>query len=226
MSVSPAKGWMMPASSVALSRVRRLVVPAAAMRPPAWRTAFSRAALAASSTALSGCMRWAAVSSAVTGRKVPSPTCRVTVSRAMPAAASRSSRPGVKCSPAVGGRDRARLPREHGLVVGGISGIGLALARDIRRQRHFARRLDRAVERRAREAEGQLRLARLAARDHPGLQIGEYQFVPRLQLAGGPRQHPKPLRPQAAIAAGFRSAPGSRNAAGCRAGGRESPCCH
>ena len=38
----------------------------------------------ASSTARSACMRCWLVSSAVTGRKVPSPTCRVTLSRATP----------------------------------------------------------------------------------------------------------------------------------------------
>src|SRR3546814_14248060 len=42
------------------------------------------------------------LSSALTGRKVPAPTCRVSVSLSIPAAASASSSAGVKCSAAVG----------------------------------------------------------------------------------------------------------------------------
>jgi hypothetical protein len=49
----------------------------------------------------SACIAWSAVSSALTGRKVPAPTCSVSVSR-RPRLVERSIRRGVKCSAAVG----------------------------------------------------------------------------------------------------------------------------
>ena len=47
-------------------------------RPPRARAALRRAPSAAETEPHSACMRWSAVSSAFTGRKVPAPTCSVT----------------------------------------------------------------------------------------------------------------------------------------------------
>ena len=77
------------------SRPRRCGRPRAAH-------ALSAAAISALTLPYSGCIRCPAVSAAFTGRKVPAPTCSVTLCRAMPRSASRASSASVKCSPAVG----------------------------------------------------------------------------------------------------------------------------
>ena len=81
---------------------RREVVPTATIRLPAARAALSRAAVAAVTSPHSACIRWAAVSSAFTGRNVPGPTCSVTVSVPTPRSRSCCRRSGVKWRPAVG----------------------------------------------------------------------------------------------------------------------------
>ena len=85
-----------PSSPAALSNSRSEVVPTAISRPPSARAAFSRSAVARSILPHSACMRWSAVSSALTGRNVPAPTWRVNVSRATPRSASISSKRSVK----------------------------------------------------------------------------------------------------------------------------------
>ena len=57
MLVSPAKEWITPASSAALSSRRKLVVPTAMIRPPFARTALSRAAVSGSIRPHSACHR-------------------------------------------------------------------------------------------------------------------------------------------------------------------------
>ena len=57
ISVSPAKGCIWPAASTAVSSSRRLVVPTAIMRPPAWRAAVIAAAASAAIIAAFGVHR-------------------------------------------------------------------------------------------------------------------------------------------------------------------------
>ena len=87
----------------------------------------------------SACILWPEVSSTLTGRNVPAPTCSVSRCRPTPRSRSAASSAGVKCSPAVGRCDRALIGREHGLVVGAHPLVGRALGGDVGRQRRVPR---------------------------------------------------------------------------------------
>ena len=102
IAVSPANGAITPSVRAADSSRRRLVVPAATRRPPPALAALSAAAASGVIRPHSACMRWASVSSDLTGRKVPAPTCSVRRTTRTPAASMAATRPGVKCRPAVG----------------------------------------------------------------------------------------------------------------------------
>ena len=78
------------------------VVPTATMRRPSRRASWRRAHTAGSTSKDSLCSVAASSGPSGSGLKVPRPTCRVTLSRETPAAASAASSSGVKCSPAVG----------------------------------------------------------------------------------------------------------------------------
>ena len=64
------------------------------------------------------------VSSALTGRKVPAPTCRVSVSRPMPALVERRDQPGGEVQRRGRRGDRALLAREHRLVIVAVGRVG------------------------------------------------------------------------------------------------------
>ena len=153
------------------------------------------------------------VSSAVTGRKVPSPTCRVTASRAMPVASSARKQFRREMQARRGRRHRAVCAREQGLVVARIAGIRLALAGDIGRQRHLALRGNGRIQRRARQREGDFRLAGFAPRRHLGCKRAEFQRIAHRQLARRPRQHRKAVGRKAPVQQDF-----DFGRAGCRAG--------
>ena len=108
------------------------------MRPPLARAALSASAVSADTEPNSACILWPSVSSAFTGRKVPAPTCSVTLCKATPRAVSRASRLSVKCRPAVGAATEPSGARKHGLVVGAVLLVGRAPGGDIGRQRHLA----------------------------------------------------------------------------------------
>src|ERR1043166_4574727 len=83
-AVSPVNGEITPRASLALSSSRSDVEPTAMMRPPAPRAALSAAAVSALTLPVSACIRCPAVSSLLTGRNVPAPTCSVTLCSAPP----------------------------------------------------------------------------------------------------------------------------------------------
>ena len=102
ISVSPLKGSIAPSSVLALSNNRNEVVPTATMRPPATRAPLSAWAVTAEILPHSECILCPEVSSVLTGRNVPAPTCKVTRCMATPRWFNAASSAGVKCSPAVG----------------------------------------------------------------------------------------------------------------------------
>ena len=81
---------------------RQDVVPSQIIRPPDWRVWFKISADSAESIQNSACIWCSVISSALTGRNVPRPTCNVTGAIRTPWAAIFSSSAWVKCSPAVG----------------------------------------------------------------------------------------------------------------------------
>ena len=98
---SDSESWSIDQLDLATGQ-RSTLVPTAMMRPPASRTRLRRRAVAVSMQPHSACIAWWAVSCALTGRNVPAPTCRVSVSRPIPATSSASASSGVKCRAAVG----------------------------------------------------------------------------------------------------------------------------
>ena len=70
-------------------------------------------------------------------------------------------------------RDRAFVAREQGLVVGAVLLVGLALERDIRRQRHVAALGDGLVQHRPVEGKRQRHLAALALALDRGVELAE-----------------------------------------------------
>ena len=129
----------------------------ATIRPPRARAAFSASAVAGDTSPHSACMRWSAVSSALTGRKVPAPTCSVTKCVATPCASRRAKK--LRREMQAGGRrrDRAVLAGIDRLVVVAVAFVLGARGGDIGRQRHMADGGDRLVEDRAGEVEGERR---------------------------------------------------------------------
>ena len=216
IAVSPSNGRMMPSSSAALSSRRRLVVPTAINRPPAARAAFSRSAVAASIRPHSACILCSSMSSALTGRKVPAPTCRVSVSRPIPRAFERFEQPLGEMQR--GGRrgDRAFLAREHRLIIGAIRLVGRALRSDVRRQRHAPRPLEQdfdrlfAMEMKQRRAVG--RSSRPPTRLRPRRSRSRRRLVRAWRCAGTP-----------AIRAAPRACAASRRCRPPRAGLRAAP---
>lgn len=71
------KGCRIPLSSAALSSKRKEVVPTAIMRLPFFFASFIILQASGEMTPYSACILWSLVSSTLTGRKVPAPTCRV-----------------------------------------------------------------------------------------------------------------------------------------------------
>ena len=118
-------------------------------------------------------MRCSLVSSALTGRKVPAPTCRVRKCRLMPLASSAASSSSREMQAGGRRRHRALAPGVDGLIALGIVRQQVALAGDVGRQRRIAERLDRLVEKRAVQAEGKLHLAGLADHAHGGIERAE-----------------------------------------------------
>jgi hypothetical protein len=110
--------------SATCSSTRIDVVPTATTRRPSRRAAERRDHTAASRANDSLCSVTASSGPSGNGLKVPRPTCSVTLSTSMPAAASAASRAGVKWSPAVGA---AAEPSAHEYVVwyrsGSSSGV-------------------------------------------------------------------------------------------------------
>ena len=98
----PSNGRKAPNSSTAVSRTRAAVVPTATMRPPAFLVALRRSAALDERDAHSEWISWASIASALIGRKVPGPTCKVTSTTPTPRPWSRSKIRSVKCRPAVG----------------------------------------------------------------------------------------------------------------------------
>ena len=123
------------------------VVPTAISRPPDARTAFSRSAVSASIRPHSACILCSLVSSALTGRKVPAPTCRVSVSRPMPCALQRLDQARREVQRRGRRGDRPVLPREHGLVIVAVGLVGRAPRGDVGRQRHPAGALEQQLDR-------------------------------------------------------------------------------
>ena len=102
ISVQPLFASTVPSSFAKLSIVRQLVVPTQTTRPPARFVSVIILAVSSGMMQNSECMSWSSISSSLTGRKVPSPTCSVTKHSRTPFAAIFSSSSLVKCSPAVG----------------------------------------------------------------------------------------------------------------------------
>ena len=174
---------------------------------------------------VSACMRCWLVSSAVTGRKVPSPTCRVTASRVTPLCARRGEQLRREVQARRGRRHRAVLARKNGLVIGDILRIGLALAGDIGRQRHLAERRDGGIQRRARQGKAQLRLAIVAARS-PLAPAGRRRPACRRPPACAPAAPaPNSGSPTGGDAAEFRSWRGRLRATAARKAGPGSLWC-
>ena len=84
------------------SSERTLVVPTASTRPPRSRVASTAATVAALTSNHSLCMRWSSMRSARTGRKVPAPTCKVTLAVCTPRSRRAARTAASKCSAAVG----------------------------------------------------------------------------------------------------------------------------
>ena len=70
-------------------------------------------------------------------------------------------------------RDRSFVMREHGLIVGVVLRIGWTPRRDIGRQRHVAAFLDRLVEHRPVEREGERDFAAVALLLDGGVELAE-----------------------------------------------------
>ena len=143
------------------------------MRPPARRAALSASAVSALTVPASGCIRCPDVSSAFTGRNVPAPTCSVTLCMAMPRCASASVSAVGEMQPRGRRRDRSFVVREHGLIVGVVLRVGRTPRGDVGRQRHVAALLDRLVEHRAVEREGERDLAAVALLLDGGVELAE-----------------------------------------------------
>ena len=90
----------------------------------------------------SPCIRCPPVSCALTGRKVPAPTCRVTKAWSIPRSSSPAIRRGVKCRAAVGAATAPARAGEHGLIVGAVARIPPGRPLDVRRQRHLPERIE------------------------------------------------------------------------------------
>ena len=71
-------------------------------RPPRALQALIAAAVSGGTVNASKSIWWSSMSSALTGRNVPGPTCSVTATRGTPFASSAAKISGVKWSPAVG----------------------------------------------------------------------------------------------------------------------------
>ena len=112
--------------------------------PPARRAALSASAVAALTTPYSACIRWSSVSSALTGRNVPAPTCSVTLCRRRRAPQPRHQVVG-EMQARGRRRDRALVVREQGLVVAAVAP---------RRRRGATRYRAAAACRRARRSPG------------------------------------------------------------------------
>ena len=93
--------------------------------------------------------------------------------------------------------DRALVPREHCLIIAHIARVGGAARGDVRRQRHGALRMNRLVERRPGEIEGECHLPVLTAALHCGSEcaeqahiapLAEVDAVAGLEPLGRPRQ--------------------------------------
>ena len=82
--------------------------------PPAALVSFIIRAVSSGTMQNSLCMSWFSISSSLTGRNVPSPTCSVTKHSRTPIAAILASSSFVKCSPAVGA---AALPSSREYTV-------------------------------------------------------------------------------------------------------------
>ena len=78
MLVHPADSFSVPSSAAKLSMVRQEVVPTQMTRPPFFRVSLMVRATSAEIMQYSECISCSEISSAFTGRKVPSPTWRVT----------------------------------------------------------------------------------------------------------------------------------------------------
>src|SRR5262245_5685535 len=167
-AVSPWNALIVPSSVLALSMSRSEVEPAATIRPPARRAALSACAVCALTLPCSACMRWAAVSAALTGRNVPAPTCSVTLCSVMPRCVRREISASVKCSPRRRRRYRTFHLCEYGLIVHPIALVGGAPRGDVGRQRHSAALVHGLVEHGPVESERQRHLAAVALRLHCG----------------------------------------------------------
>ncbi len=69
---------MVPSSAAKLSTVRQEVVPTQMIRPPFFFVSLMTPAVSREIIQNSECISWSVISSALTGRKVPSPTWSVT----------------------------------------------------------------------------------------------------------------------------------------------------
>ena len=105
------------------------------------------------------------MSSALTGRKVPAPTCRVSVSRPIAARVERFEQPRREVQRRGRRGDGALLAREHRLVIGAVRLVGRALRGDVGRQRHPAGALEQQLDRLV-PVEVQQRRAVLGLLDH------------------------------------------------------------
>ena len=184
-----------------------MVVPTAAMRPPrVMHRVQPRRGRARPARARSACMRCCAVSSAVTGRKVPSPTCRVTVSRATPLRVQRREQLRREMQARGGRGHRAFLPRETGSDSRTRRAHRPCACRRYRAAAASrpARRWPHPARRPTGQSEFPPRHFRPAPRPR-AFKRAEQQRVAHRQLARRPRQHANSGRPQGAGAAGFRS---------------------
>ena len=194
---------------VALERLDRAVLAGRAFeqaqrgradrdQPPARRArALSRSAVAASIRPHSACIRWSAVSSALTGRKVPGADMEGQRLARDPARVERVEQRGGEMQRRGRRGDRAFLPREHRLVIGAVGGVGRPLARRCRAAAASARRA-RAAARPARRrgSASRTRRRRLARPPRPGHPAPKSITSPsrsRLALRTKARQLARPL---------------------------------
>ena len=148
IAVSPSNGRIVPSASAALSS-RRSAGGADRDHPAARRAraALSRSAVAASIRPHSACIRWSAVSLGLDRQEGAGADMQRQRFVADPARGEPRHQSGVKCSAAVGRRDRPVRAREHRLVVVPVGLVGRALAGDVGRQRHLARAFEQDLDR-------------------------------------------------------------------------------
>ena len=143
------------------------------MRPPLARAAFKAAAVSAEIDAPLGMHPVLGGFLHLDRQKRPCPDMQSQPVESDAAVAQCGLQRRREMQPGGGGRDRALIGREHGLIVGGVAVVRRALGGDIGRQRRRADILDGLVERRTVKRERQRDLALLPLGLDLGIEMAE-----------------------------------------------------